>query len=180
MFSRIFGDSPEKITKEERRLLYVALTRAVETLVILTDGGNKSPFLEDLERRQPPSEINWADYPPIHCTLTRLVVKVGNQDGRGGASTFSIKDFLKAAGYQWQPTGRPVWEKSFPAEGFSLETLKSVVWAKSADGIEVRICDDTERLVAHYLIDNGNWRCMVNKLATLREADKSKEKPQNE
>lgn len=175
VFSRIFGDSPEKITKEERRLLYVAMTRAVETLVILTDGGNKSPFLEELERsRQPPSEINWADYPPIHCTLTRLVVKVGNQKRRG-APTVAIKDFLKASGYRWQSTGQPVWEKSFPAEGFSLKTLKSEIWAKAADGITVRICDDTERLVAHYLIDNGNWCCMVNKLATLREEGKSKE-----
>jgi DNA helicase IV len=48
-FSRILGDSPEKIAKEERRLLYVALTRAVDTLVIITDGRSKSPFLEELE-----------------------------------------------------------------------------------------------------------------------------------
>jgi DNA helicase IV len=52
-FSRVLGDSPEKITKEERRLFYVALTRAIEKLVIITDGRSKSPFLEELERRHP-------------------------------------------------------------------------------------------------------------------------------
>ncbi len=31
-FTRVLGDSPEKITREERRLLYVALTRAIEKL----------------------------------------------------------------------------------------------------------------------------------------------------
>jgi DNA helicase-4 len=49
-FSRILGDSPQKITEEERRLLYVALTRAVDTLVVFTEGRGKSPFLDELER----------------------------------------------------------------------------------------------------------------------------------
>ena len=44
IFSRIIGDSPEKIIEEERRLFYVALTRAVERLVIITDQGFISLF----------------------------------------------------------------------------------------------------------------------------------------
>ena len=166
-FSRILGDSPEKITKEERRLLYVALTRAVETLVIITDGRSKSPFLEELACRQPPSAIKWADYPPVRGLTTRLIVKIGNQERRGGSPTVAIKDFLKATGYQWQSTGWPGWVKSFPAEGFNVETLKSEVWAESADGIEVRIFDDTETLAARFLIEVGNWSCLVDKLEAL-------------
>ena len=167
IFSRIFGDSPEKITKEERRLLYVALTRAIETLVIITDGRNKSPFLEELECRQTLNKINLADYRSVRGATTRLLVKVGNQDRRGGTPTFAIKDLLKATGYQWQSTGLPGWAKSFPAEGFSIDTIKAEVWAKQADGIEVRIIDDTETLVAQVLIDAGIWHCMVNKLEVL-------------
>lgn len=170
-FSRILGDSPEHIVEEERRLLYVALTRAVETLVIITDGRSKSPFLEELERRQPPSLINWTDYPPIRGATTRLVVKVGNQDRRGGAPTFAIKDFLKATGYQWQATGWPGWAKSFPADGFTIKTINAEIWAEPADGIEVRIFDDTETLVARFLVDDGNWHCIVDKLDTLGDAD---------
>lgn len=37
VFSRVLGDSLEKIICEERRLLYVAMTRAAEKLVITTD-----------------------------------------------------------------------------------------------------------------------------------------------
>jgi len=166
-FSRILGDSPQKITEEERRLLYVALTRAADTLVVFTEGRSKSPFLEELEREIPLAAVEWADYPPLRGLTTRLVVKVGNQERRGGASTFAIKDFLKASGYQWQSTGWPGWAKSFPTEGFRIDTLKSEVWSEPADGIDVRIFDETDTAVAQFLVDCGNWTCMFDELKTL-------------
>ena len=159
-FSRIFGDSPEKIAEEERRLLYVALTRAVDTLVVVTDGRRKSPFLEDLENAEPLTAINWADYPSVRALTTRLVVKVGNQERRGSAPTFAIKDRLQASGYKWQSNGGPGWTKSFPAEGFRIETLKSEVWSKAAHGIDVQIFDDSNTTVARFLIEHGKWKCV--------------------
>jgi DNA helicase IV len=48
MLARVFGDSIERVIAEERRLFYVALTRVVERLFILTEKNNFSPFLEDL------------------------------------------------------------------------------------------------------------------------------------
>lgn len=167
IFSRIFGDSLKKIIDEERRLLYVALTRAVDTLVIITEGHRKSPFLEELEHSLHLSKINWADYPSVRGPVTRLVVKVGNQERWGGTPTFAIKDLLKATGYQWQPTDWPGWVKSFPAKGFDLDALKSEIWAARANGIEVRIFDDTEDLVARFLINTGKWNCTVNQLNVI-------------
>jgi DNA helicase-4 len=166
-FSRVLGDSPEKITREERRLLYVALTRAVEKLVVITDGRSKSPFLEELERRQPFRAIDWKEYPSVRGKTTRLTVKVGNQNQRGGAPTFAIKDLLKAGGYQWQSTNWPGWAKSFPAEGFGIEIIQNELWAQPADGIEVRVLDDTDTLAAHYLVDAARWLCLTDQLATL-------------
>ena len=64
IFTRIFGDNLEKVTAEERRLFYVALTRAVEDLLILTETGDVSPFLEDLEKYIRLSKLKWSDYPP--------------------------------------------------------------------------------------------------------------------
>jgi DNA helicase-4 len=166
-FSRILGDSPEKIVEEERRLLYVALTRAVDTLVVVTEGRSKSPFLEELERAMPLATIDWAFYHPVRGLTTRLVVIVGNQERRGGAPTFAIKDLLKASGYQWQSNGWPGWAKSFPAEGFRTEILKSEVWSEPADGVDVRIFDDTDTLVARFLIESGNWSCVIDNLLTV-------------
>jgi DNA helicase-4 len=161
-FFRVLGDSPEKIIEEERRLFYVALTRAVEKLVIITDGRSKSPFLEEMERRHKFDSINWSEYPPIRRAITRLVVKVGNHEQRGGEPTFIIKDLLKASQYKYQQQGKDgaEWVKSFLAKGFSIETLQAELWAASADGVVVRIYDDTEVLIARYHINSGQWSCV--------------------
>jgi DNA helicase IV len=74
---------------------------------------------------------------------------------------------LKATGYQWQSTGWPGWAKSFPADGFNIETIKKEVWNSRADGIEVRIFDDTDTLAARFLINAGDWQCEIDQLATL-------------
>ena len=163
-FSRILGDSPRKITEEERRLLYVALTRAVDTLVVFTEGRSKSPFLVELERAMPLATVKWADYRPLGGRTNRLIVKVGNQERRSGTPTFAIKDFLKASGYQWQSTGWPGWTKSFPTEGFRTDILKSEVWSGFADGIDVRIFDNTDTPVAQFLVDGGEWQCIFDNL----------------
>ena len=166
VFTRILGDDLDKIIDEERRLLYVALTRAIEKLVIITDGRSKSPFLEELEQIKRLRIINWDDYPPpISATNARFVVKVGNQEHFGVSPTFAIKDLLKAAGYLWQSTGWPSWAKSFPASNFTINILKSELWAGAANGIEVRIVDEAENLKAHYLINNGQWHCIFNHIS---------------
>ncbi len=41
-------------------------------------------------------------------------------------------------------TGWPGRAKRFRAVGFDLETIKAGVWAKAADGIDVRIFDDAD------------------------------------
>lgn len=164
-FSRILGDSIEKTVEEERRLFYVVLTRAVETLVIVTDGEKKSPFLKELECVIPLPAIKWHDFPPVR-TNRLVVIKVGNQERRGSTPTLGIKDILKESQYQWQTNGWKAWAKSIPIEGFTIDAIKSEIWCKSADGIEVRIFDATEtNLLARYLIDNGNWRRATDSIA---------------
>jgi len=169
IFSRILGDSPDKITKEERRLLYVALTRAIQKLVIITEGRSRSPFLDGLEGKSDIPTINWADFPPLsEVTNKRLVVRIGSQECRGSSPTFSIKDFLKASGYQYQSTGWKSWVKSFPLDGFKIDVLKSEVWAEKAHGIEIRIFNDKDALAGHYVVDSGKWRCIVDKILPPR------------
>lgn len=163
-FTRILGNSLDNIVEEERRLLYVALTRAEEDLFIFTENRNKSPFLDDLERTANFASINWKLFPPLQGAMGRLVVSIGSQEGTGGSPTYAIKDLLKASGYQWQSTGWRNWTKTMPSARFSAEILKSEVWSASADGIDVRIFDATDKLVAQFLVDDGNWRCVLNNL----------------
>lgn len=156
IFTRILGDSPNKQIKEERRLLYVAMTRAIHTLYILTDRQKPSPFLQELETRFLVPNIYWRQYPPMSMQQRLLLVAVGNQPGTGGAPTFAIKDVLKAAGYTWRGEEN-CWIRSAPANGFSMRAIASEIWARSGDGLEVRIMDGQETCLACYHVNRGSW-----------------------
>ena len=164
VFLRILGDTPDTIEEEERRLFYVALTRAVEQLVIITEQGDRSPFLADIENGTDLSPIDWDAFPPVAGKTSCLVVKVGNQCDQGPAPTINIKEELKASGYQWQSTGWKAWAKSFAATGFNIMSLKKEIWASAADGADVRIFNDQDLLVARYLINADQWKCVFDKL----------------
>jgi DNA helicase-4 len=169
VFSRVFGDNPSKIAKEERRLLYVALTRAIDTLVIVTDGSNKSPFLEEIQSRRSIDFLNWRNFPAV-CALTdrRLLVQIkslSNKLNSGG--TYPIKDLLHANRYLWHSANK-TWEKSFPESGFDLCSVQSEVWAQSADGVMVTFFDDAENQLASYLVNAGKWECSMDRWSMLK------------
>ena len=169
IFSRALGDSIEKIIAEECRLFYVALTRAVDTLIILTEQGSSSPFLDELRGTPLLRDLDWSQFPPLRDSINRLTVKVGNQAGRGYGSTFAIKDQLQAEGYQWVSTGWKSWCRTYEAEGFSIHSLDGSPWGRAANGIEVRIFDDHDVLLARYVVDGGRWLCIVDDLPDVRE-----------
>ncbi|MBW4573345.1 MAG: ATP-binding domain-containing protein [Tolypothrix carrinoi HA7290-LM1] len=168
MFTRVFGDSIERVVDEERRLFYVALTRAVERLFILTETNNLSPFLEELKSRKNITLLDWLDYPPFVGTIQRIIVKVGNQIGQGTNGTFTIKDLLRAEGYSWNTTGWLAWCRTYPAQDFSIEQyFDNAQWISHAAGIEVRFYDDLENMLAIYRVDRGQCTPVINNIPEL-------------
>ena len=160
IFTRIFGDSLEKVTAEERRLFYVASTRAVEGLFILTETGNVSPFLEDLEKNIRLPKLKWSDYAPPAGETKVFAIRVGNQRRRGFKPTMAIRDMLKVEGYVWDKESK-TWYITRPAAGFSVtDFANQASWSKSAIGVEVRFYDDLDDEVAIYNVDHGKWRCV--------------------
>ena len=162
-FNRVFGDSERLIIDEERRLFYVALTRAVEELYILTKGGNPSPFLEDLEENMELSKLKWSDYPPPACA-SKILIRVGNQYGHGSRPTTAVKELLKTEGYDWDDESK-TWYILRPADGFSVKDFANQAnWSNSANGIYVRFYDDFENEVAVYHVDEGKWTHINGKI----------------
>ena len=158
IFTRIFGSTIERITAEERRLFYVALTRAEEELFVLTETDNFSPFLEDLEGKIEVSRLEWSAYPALLPSDAIVTIRIGNQKGVSKKGTYAIKDDLRAEGYRWDPQ-RKVWYITEPAAGFSLTEFRNKVkWRDVADGIEVTFYDNSDKEVCQYHVDDGRWR----------------------
>ncbi len=156
IFTRVFGDSVESVVDEERRLFYVALTRAVENLFILTKTNNFSPFLEDLERSMGLTRLEWS-----------ITIRVGKQRRGRGNGTYAIKELLRAEGYDWIDEEK-VWESVETAEGFSVtEFANQARWSHSADGIEVGFYDYLDNEVARYHVDGGQWNRIFDNICEL-------------
>lgn len=156
IFTRVLGYDIETIISEERRLFYVALTRAVDTLIILTEKHNISSFLQEIVSRQALQTIDWDAFPPVKDENSRLTIRVGNLNQHNKEATYAIKDQLKASGYRWDSKNK-VWQTSFLEEGFSMESLKKSIWSPLANEICVRIVDDHESVVDEYAIHSGQW-----------------------
>lgn len=170
MFTRVFGDSIERVIDEERRLFYVALTRAVNHLFIVTETNNFSPFIEELTTRTKLSLVNWSEYPPFVGIIKRITVKVGNQAKKGGNGTFSIKHLLYREGYGWKQE-EMVWCRTYPIEEFSVQHyFDSANWISHASGIEVTFYDDLENKLAIYHADRGLFNPVFDNLPKLENA----------
>ena len=159
IFTRVLGNTIERATAEERRLFYVALTRAEEYLYILT-ATETSPFIADLEKGIDMSRLEWSAYPPPLPLLSGAIVtiRVSNQKGGSKKGTYAIKDDLRAEGYRWE-SQRKVWYITEPAAGFSLtEFQNKAKWRKDAEGIEVRFYDYSDKEIERYHVDKGQWK----------------------
>ncbi len=155
VFGRIFGDDLEKIVMAEQRLFYVAITRAIDELFIVTSGVEKSPFLGSLINIR---YLNWNELSPLEREeLGIYLVKVGNRKSGRPSPTFLIKDRLKELGYRWSKE-EECWWKSFPAKDFSLRVLRLERWSRKADGVGIQIFDEKNmNCLAGYLISKGQW-----------------------
>ncbi|PZV11781.1 MAG: DNA helicase UvrD [Leptolyngbya sp.] len=159
IFTRILGNSAEQVIDEERRLFYVALTRAEERLYIFVEEGNESPFIEEVRNQKNIPTLNWADYPGL------ITVKVMNQPGKPLKSLTAIEELLQFDGYEFQ---HQHWQKAYPIYEFSIPTNQffkqedceekgQESWQQKADGVRVEFYGDANNLLAIYCVNKGNW-----------------------
>lgn len=108
-FSSIFGDSIEKIFEAERRLFYVALTRAIHKLYIVTEPSKQSPFLNEIIRLDfSLNSINIKEQPHfnyshLHNQKAYFVVK-NSLLAPAESGTLLLRSNLKEAGYKYIPS----------------------------------------------------------------------------
>jgi DNA helicase IV len=129
VFSRVFGETVEQIVEEERRLFYVACTRAKESLAILTESSSQSVFLDGLLECPEATVLGWEGLLPAPALDgARVEIRVFN--------AIEVKDQLKDLGYRWQGAGK-YWHRAEMAEGFSFDALLQQPWVKERVRIDV-------------------------------------------
>ncbi len=135
-FNRVFGDSTSKTIKDEERLFYVAITRAVNQLIIITQADEMSPFLAKILSSKNVSSFNWNDLHESPCINNRLTVEIIGRD------TYDIKEKLKAEKYKFF-LERKSWRKTIELNSLSVENFinKFRHNYKNAD-IEIRFFDN--------------------------------------
>jgi DNA helicase-4 len=134
-FFRILGDTPEHLVEEERRLFYVAISRSLESLTLVSENGIESPFLEAIKRHAELKKVLWDEFPPVpSLDGERLEIRVSN--------AFDIRDQLKDQNYEFVGVGK-YWRKAVVAEGFSLDRLAAQPWNRGKVRISV-VSEDGE------------------------------------
>ena len=137
VFLRIFGDNLENIESEERRLFYVAITRAQNSLALLTETRAQSHYLKDINKRLPLIPIKWDDLPPVSSLDgARMEIRVFN--------AYKVRNQLIALKYDFNGQGK-YWYKAALADGFSIEALLGQTWA--GGGVRVEVYSETGKLL---------------------------------
>lgn len=141
VFNRVFGDTVDGVEAEERRLFYVAATRAKDCLILLTDSLQSSPYVDELQRRTGIPTMDWARLSPLPShTAPRVEVRVAN--------SYAVKEQLRAQQYTYDGSMK-LWKRSFVASNFSADSLRDQPWAKG--GVKVEVYDDSGRLLESWI-----------------------------
>lgn len=132
----IFGDSVASLTDADRRLFYVATTRAESSLCYLVTSEYPSSFLGTVFAMSTP--VNWREL-PIAVTDADAQVEVRIYDG------FDIRQRLKDEfGFKFDDSTK-AWYAFRPANGFDFDHVRQDLSFVGTRLIEVR--DDTQRIV---------------------------------
>lgn len=151
IFQRVFGDTIEELIEEEKRLFYVAVSRAKEDLYILTSKGEESPFLLSLGIFP---KLNWDEYTPVKTDKVSVKIEVCNQKGYGHDPTLNIKELLRANRYRWDRI-RQSWYHFFPREGFDIATILEQEWTQAANHVELIQYNEDNLIEESYLFVDG-------------------------
>lgn len=139
VFLRVFGDSASSIEAEERRLFYVAVTRAKKTLLLMTEGSRVSPFLYEVQRHRSIDAVNWTTLKPAAALDGGTVeIRVHN--------AYDVKDMLKREGFRFNAGGK-FWARSFPSDTDLPSVLRSSAWFRSP--VRVELIGDGDLIAEH-------------------------------
>jgi len=160
IFSTIFGENLNELEMDERRLFYVAVTRAESNLIYLREKADKScefiPSIDQLE------ELNIAAVQPFLLSGDKALIEVKNLASISDFNKFGtipLKDEIKSD-FAWKPDKKS-WVKSVASE--QVQISKSVIallskfpWHRKIEQVEIKV--STSTLTYNYELNKGNFK----------------------
>lgn len=162
VFGRVLGASLEHLVDEERRLFYVAVTRARSELILVTEEGSETPFMAKLASQL--ERMEWPSYSPsmklaehmVVRVLSRPGVRLVGESGNLDAPTYVIRESLRLAGFTFRSSSSTkCWERLAPTGSFDLKSLLAESWAAEGEGIEVALIDGSGAVRERWAVDRG-------------------------
>ena len=134
-FQRIFGESLEKLVQDDRRLFYVALTRAHQYLYFFSrEAKSLSSFLRGPQVK-PIESMKFERLP----TLSEAIGEAQSDEIRiiGVSPTDkALHSNLKGDGFRWNPKGK-YWWRMVERNQFTIRKLARREWFRAALGVEI-------------------------------------------
>ena len=132
-YLRVFGTDIENVISEERRLFYVAATRATESVVLITNSDQKSQFIGELEKVLDIKQVELSAFPPVdRIDSNQVLIRVFN--------CFAVKDELKREGFKWDPTSK-AWFRRVASQSFRPDEYMKRPWNTGEVSIKVFASD---------------------------------------
>jgi DNA helicase-4 len=144
----VFGDTEAAIKEDERRLLYVGITRAKQTLYFLTGIKERS---DGLEKSLKLNSGSWTQFPAVG---THIESSVRRMITLQGWATSSFKEHLMVAGFKYSGAPLRRWERILltheSTEG-SIEAILSAPWFPASsleDDLTIQVLDSGNSVLA--------------------------------
>ena len=159
-FVRFSGLTEDLQIAEDRRLFYVAVTRAKHQLFIITDSRRPCEFLETNPFASRISRLDLEKLPQWHSESPNALIVLSNIANYSG--TFDVRDEIKASGYRWSSSSDPLnkgWFKKVEKAQFKIESIETEVWFRLADGVKLRVVDSgSNEVIDERDIYKGAWK----------------------
>ena len=123
------GNSAASIEAEERRLFYVAVTRAQKVLLLVTEASKESPFIRDALQEFDLASLDWSLLrPAASLEDPKIEIRVHN--------AWEVRDILMRKGYRFHSAGK-YWHRTLPLDTDVSARLAECEWFRRPVVVEV-------------------------------------------
>jgi DNA helicase-4 len=148
VFDQVFGHTLDSIIDDERCLLYVAITRAADRLLI-TSPPSLTPFLRSDSTEGSLRRWGTGRQGALELPDSGAIVLVGE-----GRASFDRAVALKADGFSWSTWARRWW-KHVPNRHDWVARLQGEVWAQSSSSLDVTVIEPAGQ--REFLVSTDGW-----------------------